>query len=61
MHCLGFSVSKFLSNRNASYYDIPHLGRLKYLAVQRKLNIDYLFFFFFLWEMAKNKMYQILD
>lgn len=47
MHCPGFSVSKFLSNRNASDDHIPHLGWLKHLAVQRTLKIDFFFFLFF--------------
>lgn len=53
IHCPGFNVSKFLSNRTASDDHIPHLGRLEYLVVQRTLKIDYGFFF---WRMEGNKM-----
>lgn len=53
IHCPGFNVSKFLSNRTASDDHIPHLGRLEYLVVQRTVKIDYGFFF---WRVGVNKM-----
>lgn len=62
IHCPGFNVSKFLSNRTASDDHIPHLGRLEYFVVQGTLKIDYGLGGVFLCvgggrnKMAKNKL-----